>query len=91
MATSSGKDTNYIAILRSISAGSNIGSWYETLLSPLRKAISSQLALSSPELLSLKTPIFKGRRYEQWKGDLAQCPHIYILINSTLKSNKHIW
>ena len=68
MATSSGKDTNYIAILRSISAGSNIGSWYETLLSPLRKAISSQLALSSPELLSLlslKTPVFKGRRYEQ--------------------------
>ena len=68
MATSSGKDTNYIAILRSISAGSNIGSWYETLLSPLRKAISSQLALSSPELLSLlslKTPIFKARRYER--------------------------
>ena len=68
MATSSGKDTNYIAILRSISAGSNIGSWYETLLSPLRKAISSQLALSSFKLLSLlslKTPIFKGRRYEQ--------------------------
>ena len=65
MATSSGKDTNYIAILRSISAGSNIGSWYETLLSPLRKAISSQLALSSFELLSLKTPIFGGRRYEQ--------------------------
>ena len=57
MATSSGKDTNYIAILRSISAGSNIGSWYETLLSPLRKAISSQLALSSFELLSLKPPI----------------------------------
>ena len=54
MATSSGKDTNYIAILRSISAGSNIGSWYETLLSPLRKAISSQLALSSFGLLSLR-------------------------------------
>ena len=31
---------------------------------PLRKAISSLLALSSFELLSLKTPIFKGRRYE---------------------------
>ena len=31
---------------------------------PLRKAISSQLALSSFELLSLKTPIFKGGRYE---------------------------
>jgi len=31
---------------------------------PLRKAISSQLALSSFEPLSLKTPIFKGRRYE---------------------------
>ena len=31
---------------------------------PLRKAISSQLALSSFELLSLKPPIFKGRRYE---------------------------
>ena len=27
---------------------------------PLRKAISSQLALFSFELLSLKTPIFKG-------------------------------
>ena len=74
MATSSGKDTNYIAILRSISAGSNIGSWYETLLSPLRKAISSQLALSSFELLSLKTPIFKVRAM---RGRLAQYPHIY--------------
>ena len=31
---------------------------------PLRKAISSQLALSSFKLLSLKTPIFKGKRYE---------------------------
>ena len=31
---------------------------------PLRKAISSQLALSSFELLSLKAPIFEGRRYE---------------------------
>jgi len=31
---------------------------------PLRKAISSQLAVSSFELLSLKTPIFEGRRYE---------------------------
>ena len=31
---------------------------------PLRKAISSQLALSSFKLLNLKTPIFKGRRYE---------------------------
>ena len=30
----------------------------------LRKAISSELALSSFELLNLKTPIFKGRRYE---------------------------
>jgi len=28
----------------------------------LRKAISSQLALSAFELLSLKTPIFEGRR-----------------------------
>ena len=54
MATSSGKDTNYIAILRSISAGSNIGSWYETLLSPLRKAISSQLVLSAFEALRLR-------------------------------------
>ena len=33
-------------------------------LRPLRKAISSQLALSSIELLSLKSPIFGGRRYE---------------------------
>ena len=31
---------------------------------PLRKAISSQFALSSFELLNLKTPIFKRRRYE---------------------------
>ena len=31
---------------------------------PLRKAIFSQLALSSIELLSLKPPIFEGRRYE---------------------------
>lgn len=31
---------------------------------PLRKAISSLLTLSSFKLLSLKTPIFKGRRYE---------------------------
>jgi len=31
---------------------------------PLRKAISSLLAHSSFELLSLKTPIFEGRRYE---------------------------
>jgi hypothetical protein len=31
---------------------------------PLRKAISSQLALSSFELLNLKTPLFEGRRYE---------------------------
>jgi len=31
---------------------------------PLRKAIPSQLALSSFKLLSLKTPIFKGGRYE---------------------------
>ena len=31
---------------------------------PLRKAISSQLALSSFKLLSLKTPIFKEKRYE---------------------------
>ena len=31
---------------------------------PLRKAISSQLALSAFELLSLKTPISVGRRYE---------------------------
>jgi len=30
----------------------------------VRKAISSQLALSSFELLSLKTPIFEERRYE---------------------------
>ena len=30
----------------------------------IAKAISSQLALSSFELLNLKTPIFKGRRYE---------------------------
>ena len=28
---------------------------------PLRKGISSQLALSSFKLLSLKTPIFKGK------------------------------
>ena len=32
---------------------------------PLRKAISSLLALSSFELLSLKTPIFKAIRDEQ--------------------------
>ena len=31
---------------------------------PLRKAIFSQLALSSIELLSLKPPIFEDRRYE---------------------------
>jgi len=31
---------------------------------PLRKAISSQLALSSIELLSLKPLISEGRRYE---------------------------
>ena len=31
---------------------------------PLRKAIFSQLALSSIELFSLKPPIFEGRRYE---------------------------
>lgn len=31
---------------------------------PSRKAISSQLALSSIELLSLKPPISEGRRYE---------------------------
>ena len=30
----------------------------------IAKDISSQLALSSFELLSLKTPIFEGRRYE---------------------------
>ena len=65
MATSSGKDTNYIAILRGYIVGSNIGSWYETLLRPLRKAISSQLTLSALELLSLKAPIFKARRDEQ--------------------------
>ena len=34
------------------------------MLRPLRKAISSQLALPSFELLSLKTPIFEERRYE---------------------------
>ena len=33
-------------------------------LRPLRKAISSQLALSSIELLSLKPPISERRRYE---------------------------
>ena len=32
---------------------------------PLRKAMSSLLALSSFEPLSLKTPIFKARRDEQ--------------------------
>ncbi len=32
------------------------------LMRPLRKPISSQLALSSTELLSLKIPIFKVRR-----------------------------
>ena len=31
---------------------------------PLCKAISSQLALSSFELLNLKPPILEGRRYE---------------------------
>ncbi len=34
------------------------------LLRLLRKSTSSQLVLSSFELLSLKTPIFKGRRCE---------------------------
>ena len=32
---------------------------------PLRKDISSQLALSSFKLLSLKTPVFEARRYKQ--------------------------
>ena len=34
----------------------------EAILRSLRKAIPSQLALSSFELLSLKTPIFEERR-----------------------------
>ena len=89
MATSSGKDTNYIAILRSISAGSNIGSWYETLLSPLRKAISSQLALSSFELLSLKTRFSGDGDTSNEEVGLHNVP-ISILINSTLTSNKRL-
>ena len=34
----------------------------EAILRPLRKAIPSQFALSSFELLNLKTPIFEERR-----------------------------
>ena len=36
----------------------------KAILRALCKAIPSQLALSSFELLSLKTPIFERRRYE---------------------------
>ena len=42
---------------------------------PLRKAISSQFVFSSFELLNLKPPIFGERRYEEWRGGLAQWPH----------------